>query len=180
MRAPEKYDKVFLLQTIVLVRRTGCAGHWGEECSAGSRGFLCIERETYGRVDHEDQRGGQRHRLGAHRAGAAVLHRPVDDIAHRRLPVPPGGPLDAAHHWRGVHQQGGHRPHQQRGHGHQPVPEHVHGAGGHHWHRQHRGCGHGHRLGRAGRHLLDVGHGHSGHDDQLCGKRAGRVLPPQK
>ena len=39
---------------------------------------------------------------------------------------------------------------------------------------------HGHRLGRAGRHLLDVGHGHSGHDDQLFGKRAGRVLPPQK
>lgn len=61
MHAPEKYDKVFLLQTIVLVRRTECAGHWGKECSAGSREFLCIERETYGRVDREDQIPRQLH-----------------------------------------------------------------------------------------------------------------------
>ena len=32
----------------------------------------------------------------------------------------------------------------------------------------------------AGGHLLDVGHGVAGHDDQLFGKRAGGVLPPQK
>ena len=41
--------------------------------------------------------------------------------------------------------QGHHRAYQQGGYGHQPVPEHVHGAGGHHRHRQHRGCGNGHR-----------------------------------
>ena len=42
------------------------------------------------------------------------------------------------------------------------------------------GTGHGHRLRRAGCHLLDVGHGVAGHDDQLFGERAGSVLPPQK
>ena len=69
---------------------------------------------------------------------------------------------------------------QQGGYGHQPVPEHVHGAGGHHRHRQHRGCGNGHRFRWAGSHLLDVGHGIAWHDDQLFGECAGRVLPPQK
>ena len=119
---------------------------------AGFARFVFVYRgkESYGRDRHAGEQRRQRRGVGALRAGTAVLHRVLDERPHGLFPVPQNGLLAQAHHRCHFHQQGCHHPHQQRGYGHQPVPEHVHRAGGHHRHRQHRGlssgCGSWHCL----------------------------------